>query len=91
MPAGPGGEPYSIPLEEIDVSDAELFEADTLWGYFERLRKEDPVHDCAESEFGPFWSDRATASPEQTGVVGITEEQRRAALMECLEVFTGLL
>jgi cytochrome P450 len=51
-----GADPYSIPLEEIDVSDPELFETDTLWGYFERLRKEDPVHFCAESEFGPYWS-----------------------------------
>ena len=51
-----GADPYSIPLEKIDVSDAELFQTDTLWGYFERLRKEDPVHFCAESEFGPYWS-----------------------------------
>jgi cytochrome P450 len=51
-----GADPYSIPLEKIDVSDAELFETDTLWGYFERLRKEDPVHYCAESEFGAYWS-----------------------------------
>jgi cytochrome P450 len=51
-----GADPYSIPLEKIDVSDPELFETDTHWGYFERLRKEDPVHYCAESEFGPFWS-----------------------------------
>jgi len=52
-----GADPHSIPLEKIDVSDAELFETDTLWGYFERLRKEDPVHYCAENEeFGPFWS-----------------------------------
>ncbi|MBW2498544.1 MAG: cytochrome P450 [Deltaproteobacteria bacterium] len=51
-----GVDPYSIPLERIDVADAELFETDTLWGYFERLRKEDPVHHCAESEFGPYWS-----------------------------------
>jgi cytochrome P450 len=51
-----GADPYSIPLERIDVADAELFETDTLWGYFERLRKEDPVHYCAESEFGPYWS-----------------------------------
>jgi cytochrome P450 len=51
-----GADPYSIPLEKIDVSDAELFQTDTLWGYFERLRKEEPVHYCAESEFGPFWS-----------------------------------
>ena len=49
-------DPWSVPLESIDVADGELFETDTLWGYFERLRKEDPVHYCAESEFGPYWS-----------------------------------
>jgi cytochrome P450 len=51
-----GADPYSIPLEKIDVSDSELFETDTHWGYFARLRKEDPVHYCAASDFGPFWS-----------------------------------
>jgi cytochrome P450 len=51
-----GVDPDSIPLEKVDVSDSELFETDTLWGYFERLRKEDPVHYCAESDFGPYWS-----------------------------------
>ncbi len=51
-----GADPYSIPLEKIDVSDSELFETDTHWGYFERLRKEDPVHYCAASDFGPYWS-----------------------------------
>lgn len=51
-----GVDPYSIPLDKIDVSDSELFETDTHWGYFERLRKEDPVHYCAESDFGPYWS-----------------------------------
>ncbi len=49
-------DPHSIPLDKIDVSDSELFETDTHWGYFERLRKEDPVHYCAESDFGPYWS-----------------------------------
>ncbi len=51
-----GKDPYSIPLDKIDVSDSELFETDTHWGYFERLRKEAPVHYCAESDFGPYWS-----------------------------------
>jgi len=51
-----GVDPHSIPLANIDVSDGELFETDTMWGYFERLRNEDPVHYCAESEFGPYWS-----------------------------------
>ena len=49
-------DPYSISLEKINVADSELFSSDTMWGYFERLRKEDPVHYCAESEFGPYWS-----------------------------------
>ena len=51
-----GADPYAIPLDRIDVSDSELFETDTQWGYFERLRKEDPVHLCPDSEFGPYWS-----------------------------------
>jgi len=51
-----GVDPHSVPLDKIDVSDAELFETDTHWGYFERLRKEDPVHYCAESAFGGYWS-----------------------------------
>jgi len=45
-----GVDPQTIPLEKIDVSDWELFESDTLWGYFERLRKEDPVHYCTEGD-----------------------------------------
>jgi len=48
---------YSIPLEEIDVSDPELWVTDTHWPYFERLRKEDPVHLCTvNEETGPYWS-----------------------------------
>tara|TARA_B110000503_G_C7136775_1_gene409162 strand:+ start:36 stop:1277 length:1242 start_codon:yes stop_codon:yes gene_type:complete len=49
-------DPYSIPLENINVSDPNLFMNDNHWGYFERLRKEDPVHYCQDSLFGPFWS-----------------------------------
>ena len=49
-------DPYDFPLEKIDPSDAELFETNQMWGYFERLRKEDPVHHTAESFFGPYWS-----------------------------------
>jgi cytochrome P450 len=51
-----GRDPYSVPLGEIDVSDSELFETDTHWGYFARLRREAPVHYCARSDFGPYWS-----------------------------------
>ena len=47
---------YSIPLSEFNVADPELFRTDTIWPYFERLRKEEPVHYCPEHEFGPYWS-----------------------------------
>ena len=46
----------AIPLEDIDVSNPELFRNNTMWGYFERLRREDPVHYCKDSLFGPYWS-----------------------------------
>jgi cytochrome P450 len=49
-------DPGSIPLDQIDVSDPELFEHDTWQGFFERLRREDPVHYQTDSPFGPFWS-----------------------------------
>ena len=47
---------YSTPLDEFDVSDRNHFVTDTHWPWFERLRREDPVHYCARSEFGPYWS-----------------------------------
>jgi len=50
---------YSMPLNEIDVGDPEIFENDTLWPYFDRLRKEDPVHYCTTSkdpQIGNYWS-----------------------------------
>ncbi|MFZ5718643.1 MAG: cytochrome P450 [Pseudomonadota bacterium] len=47
---------YSIPLEDFDPGDPELFRTDTHWPYFERLRREAPVHWCKDSEFGPYWS-----------------------------------
>ena len=49
-------DPYSIPLEDIDVGDPMLFKADAIWPYFERLRKEAPVHYCKNGQFGPYWS-----------------------------------
>jgi cytochrome P450 len=48
--------PWSVPLEAIDVSDPTLFETNTHWGYFERLRREDPVHYAESPLFGPYWS-----------------------------------
>jgi len=50
------GRAYSLPLEELNPADPELFLNNTHWPYFERLRREDPIHYTAESEFGPYWS-----------------------------------
>jgi cytochrome P450 len=49
-------DPASVPLDQIDVSRPELYETNTFWPYFERLRKEDPVHYTTDSAFGPYWS-----------------------------------
>ncbi|HEX7953186.1 MAG TPA: cytochrome P450 [Burkholderiales bacterium] len=46
----------SVPLDQIDVSHPDLWVTDSHWPYFERLRREDPVHYCRESLFGPYWS-----------------------------------
>jgi cytochrome P450 len=49
---------YSMPIEEINPADPELFRTDTHWPFFERLRKEDPVHWSVseEEDVGGYWS-----------------------------------
>jgi cytochrome P450 len=47
---------YDVPLDKINVADPELFRSNTFGPYFERLRAEDPVHLCPESDYGPYWS-----------------------------------
>jgi cytochrome P450 len=47
---------YATPLDQFDVANLELFRTDTQGPWFERLRREDPVHYTAESEYGPYWS-----------------------------------
>lgn len=49
-------DPYTVPLEQIDVSDPRLLRDNVWQSYFARLRKEAPVHYQAQSPFGPFWS-----------------------------------
>ncbi len=49
-------EAYATPLAEINPAKVERFQADTVWPFFARLRREDPVHFTPESEFGPYWS-----------------------------------
>jgi len=49
-------DPYDVPLDKIDMSRPELYEANVHEKWFARLREEDPVHYCADSKAGPFWS-----------------------------------
>jgi cytochrome P450 len=52
----PNEDPWTTDLSTLDISRAERFRDDNFWPFFERLRKEDPVHYCPDSLNGPFWS-----------------------------------
>ena len=43
-------------LDSIDVSDPKLYQDDTWRPLFAHLRRNDPVHYCVSSPFGPYWS-----------------------------------
>ncbi|MCL2428109.1 MAG: cytochrome P450, partial [Alphaproteobacteria bacterium] len=47
---------YATPLERIDVAGPELYQNDVWPPYFERLRREDPVHWAENPEIGGYWS-----------------------------------
>jgi cytochrome P450 len=46
----------ATPLAQLDVSNPRLYERDEAGAYFARLRRESPLHYCAESDYGAFWS-----------------------------------
>lgn len=48
--------PHDIPLDQLDVSNPVLFKKNVVGQYFSRLRREDPVHYCSGSPYGPYWS-----------------------------------
>ena len=70
----------SVALEDINVADVQLWREDTIWPYFDRLRRDDPVHfhPAHHHADGSFWSvtryndimtvdtDHATFSSEPT-------------------------
>jgi cytochrome P450 len=43
-------------LASIDVSDPRLYQEDSWRPLFSMLRRDDPVHCCKASQFGPYWS-----------------------------------
>ena len=45
-----------IPLDQLNPAQSELFSGDAMWEHFARLRREDPVHFTADSDYGPYWS-----------------------------------
>ncbi len=51
---------WTMPLEEINPVDVKLWPNEDFWPYFERLRKEDPLHyslnENGEERQGPYWS-----------------------------------
>jgi len=52
----PREDAWSLPLDKIDVSQPRLYQDDIWQPYFERLRREDPVHWCEEGMYGSYWS-----------------------------------
>jgi cytochrome P450 len=91
-----------IPLAQIDVSKPRLFQEDTIGEYFARLRREDPVHFCPESPYGPYWSltkfndimrvevDHQTFSSEaKLGGISIQDMHRAEGALE-LEMFIAM-
>jgi cytochrome P450 len=49
-------EAYATPLRDFHPGAPRLFQDDTLWPWFERLRKEEPVHYCTNAPIEPYWS-----------------------------------
>ena len=56
LDARTGDDVESMALDSFDVSDPRLYQDDVWYPYFARLRREDPVHYCRQSQYGPYWS-----------------------------------
>ncbi|MBL8536741.1 MAG: cytochrome P450 [Hyphomonadaceae bacterium] len=52
----PNEDAWSTDLSTLDMSRGERFRDNTFEPFFERLRKEAPVHYCPDSLNGPYWS-----------------------------------
>jgi cytochrome P450 len=46
----------ALPIDQIDVANPKLFHHDVIAPYFERLRREDPVHYAVSPVYGGYWS-----------------------------------
>jgi cytochrome P450 len=52
----PREDAFSVALDKIDVSQPRLYQDDIWQAYFERLRRDDPVHWCENGMYGSYWS-----------------------------------
>ncbi len=52
----PSSPAWTMKLDQFDVSNPQLYQDDTWYPYFERLRREAPVHYVPNSPFGPYWA-----------------------------------
>jgi cytochrome P450 len=51
-----GKDPWTMPLDEIDLSHPGIWHSGDYLPFLERLRRDDPVHYCPRSAVGPYWS-----------------------------------
>lgn len=51
-----GRDPWTIPLDEIDLAHPAIWQANEFLPFLARLRRDDPVHYCAQSSVGAYWS-----------------------------------
>ena len=51
-----GRDPWTIPLDEIDLAHPGIWQANEFLPFLARLRRDDPVHYCAQSSVGAYWS-----------------------------------
>ena len=51
-----GRDAWTIPLEEIDLAHPGIWQANQFLPFLARLRRDDPVHYCAHSPVGAYWS-----------------------------------
>ena len=56
LDAPPAGDIDTLALDTLDMSDPRFYQDDSYYPYFARLRREDPVHYCPQSPYGPYWS-----------------------------------
>ena len=72
----------SQPIETLNVAQSALFQTETMWPYFDRLRAEDPVHWTPASDFEPHWgSPDTTTSWRSTPIMGCSLPKAASALV----------